>query len=462
MFVRVGLRDAHQHHLTPPIGLMYLAAYARERFETEISILDQRLENCTTDEVAKAAEQFEADIVGLSCTTPSAYLLRDIGKKVREARPSALIALGGPHVSGFRERALTSASADVAVLGEGEVYLEKIIEAYLDSKDYSGIPGLIWRDGEDVVTNPGKLPYIEDLDTLPMPAYDLVDVRRYWPHYSFVLLPNRKYISLMTSRGCPYHCNYCHKVFGRRFRGHSAARIVDEIEYHVRKYEVDEVELLDDVFNYDHDRAMETCELLQKKDIKMKLALPNGVRSDTLSEELVDALVDAKLYFASFALESGSPRIQKHMGKRLHIPSFVKMCEYAVKKGVWANGLAMLGFPTETKEEMQTTVDVLHESRSLTGHFHTVTPFPGTELYENVLRDTPELLADFDFEDITVYNIQLNLSAEPNEVLFNMQNKAYRRFYRKPQRIWDIMRLHPCPQYLPKYIPLFIQRITRG
>jgi len=312
------------------------------------------------------------------------------------------------------------------------------------------------------VSNPGFIPFIEDLDTLPMPAYDLIDIRRYWPHYSFVLLPDRQYISLMSSRGCPYGCNYCHNIFGKRFRGHSPERIADEMDYFVRKYEAKEVEFLDDIFNYDHDRATDTCDLLIKRNVRAKIALVNGVRTDTLSEELIDALVDSGLYFCSFALESGSPRLQKMIGKRLHIPSYIEMVDYAVRKGVFANGLAMLGFPTETLEEIRTTVDIMCDSKALTGHFHTVTPFPGTELYDMVARERPEKLAHLDFEDMTVYNINVNLAAVPDKVLFREQGRAYRRFYSRPSRAIRILRLHPCPQHLPRYIPLFLQRVTRG
>lgn len=460
---RIGARDLAQPHVSPPLGLLYLAAYLRERLPVDLRVLDQRLENCPNRELVETIAAFRPDIVGLSSVSASAGGIPELTALLRAALPDALIVLGGPHVSAVRATVLEGNDADMAVVGEGELPLERIVEALGDNRDFAAIPGLIRRSPDgDAVTNPGAMDVIQNLDDLPMPAYDLIDVRRYWNIHSFVLVPRRRYISVMSSRGCPFQCNYCHQIFGKRFRGHSPQRLADEIEHYVKSYGADDVEILDDVFNYDHDRAMECCELIRGKGLGVKLAFPNGLRTDTLSEELIDAMVDAGFYYASFALESGSPRIQQRMGKKLDIPAFLKNVEIAVKRGVFGNGFAMLGFPTETEEEMRQTVDVMCGSRLHTGQFFTVTPFPGSDLYREVEQTQPEKLVGLDLANSTYGRIRVNLSAVPDEVLFRCQRRANQRFYLNPRRIGRVLRDHPARRYLPLYLPMFLEKISKG
>lgn len=460
---RLGVRNTAQPHVSPPLGLLYLAAYIRQNFDVDVVIGDQRLTNWSTDQLAREIVEFEPDVVGLGCVTAAGYLVADVSKKVRSALPEALIVLGGPHASASREAALEGTDADLLVPGEGELALEQILLACQNDRDYSAIPGLIRREpGGEVVTNPGENPFVQELDSLPMPAYDLIDLPEYWPLHSFVLVPRRKYISLMSSRGCPFQCNYCHQIFGKRFRTHSVERMIEEVEHYLRTYGVRDIELVDDVFNHDYDRALEFSEEIVDRNIRVKFAFPNGLRTDSLSEELIQAMVDAGWYYASFALEAGSPRIQKLMGKHLDIDSFVENVAIATRLGVFGNGFAMLGFPTETEAEMRQTIEVMCTSRMHTAQFFTVTPFPGTELYDETLRIRPELLEGVDFADSTFGLSRVNLSAEPDEVLFACQREANRRFYLNPNRLFRLVRDHPAPWYFPYYLPMFIEKVTKG
>jgi radical SAM superfamily enzyme YgiQ (UPF0313 family) len=460
---RLGVRNTAQPHVSPPLGLLYLAAYVREKCNVEVVIRDQRLTGWTTDRLAREIVAFEPDIVGLGCVTAAGYLVPHVSQKVRSALPEALIVLGGPHASASRETALESTSADLLVPGEGELALEQILNAYQNDRDYSAIPGLIRRDSSgEIVTNQAEIPLVQELDSLPMPAYDLIELSEYWPLHSFVLVPRRKYISLMSSRGCPFQCNYCHQIFGKRFRTHSIERMIEEVRHYLRTYDVRDIELVDDVFNHDYDRALEFSEEIVNRGIRVKFAFPNGLRTDSLSEELIQAMVDAGWYYASFALEAGSPRVQKLMGKHLDIDSFVENVAVATRLGVFGNGFAMLGFPTETEAEMQQTVEVMCTSRMHTAQFFTVTPFPGTELYEETLRTRPELLEGVDFADSTFGLSRVNLSAEPDGVLFACQREANRRFYLNPNRLLRLIRDHPAPWYFPFYVPMFVEKVTKG
>jgi len=449
--------------VAPPMGLLYLAAYLREKFDTDIRIVNQRKDNCSVEELAKHAVDFGADVVGISALTPSAHEVPPLTCMIRKGLPNALIVLGGPNVTASGADAMAGTEADAAVSGEGELTLEALINAWFDGgRDLSKIPNLMWRapDGS-VVRNPGETPLVEDLDSLPFPAYDLIDMKDYWKSLSFTPIPHRKYISLFTSRGCPYKCIYCHRVFEKRFRAHSAGRVVDEIEHYVKTYGIDTVEILDDVFNLDNRRVIEIAELMNRRNIKVHITAPNGVRADIFKEETMDALVGAGLDFCSFALESGSPRIQELMGKRLNIPKFLQTMEWASRRGVFVHCFNMLGFPTETAEEMQQTIDVCLNSKTHTASFFTVTPYPGTALYRLAMETVPERMTALDYRDIELSNVRINLSAVPDNVLFAYQRKAQRTFYMRPSRIWRILRDHPQRTSLLGYGMQFLLRANK-
>jgi len=306
------------------------------------------------------------------------------------------------------------------------------------------------------------MPFIEDMDALPIPAYDLIDLSQYWQLQSQTPLPSRRYVAILSSRGCPYRCYWCHGTFGKRFRAQSAERMVDEIAHHVKTYGIRDVEFIDDIFNLDSGRLHEFSDLLCRRNLKVKLTFPNAIRGDILREEDADALVAAGTYFCSFALESGSPRIQQLTGKQLNIGRFLDGVAMMAGRGVFTNGFTMLGFPTETAEEMQTTIDVAAKSKLHTASCYTVTPFPNTPLYEWAKEHRPEKLKGLRYDEADFSGIRVNLSAEPDERLFYYQRKAHRQFYLKPSRLARILRDAPERGRLAQYIPILLYRSMKG
>jgi len=311
------------------------------------------------------------------------------------------------------------------------------------------IPGLIRRtpDGE-VTTNAGSMPLINNIDSLPMPAYDMIDIRRYWTRASMVQVPERRYISLVSSRGCPYDCIYCHKPFGREYRVHTPERIVEEIRYFKDKYHFDEIEFRDDCFNVNAKRVLAYSELLLKEMGPIKTAYCTGLRLDTLNDEIIGALHSAGMYYAGIPLESGVPRIQKLIGKEIAIPQFMSLVESFVKRRVFTSGHAMFGFPFETLEEMETSFCVARDSRLHVGAFFVVTPFPNTPLYRYVMEHVPEKMNNFSYSTTDLFDARHNLSGVPAEEFSAFFHRLPLRFYLKPGRMARIIRDYPKRRYL--------------
>lgn len=445
------------------MGLLYLAGYLRERFPVEFRIINQRMEGCSNDALVKMALDFEPDVVGLGCITTASAGLPIVVKALRQASKDLNIILGGAHVSAFGAQVMETIPASAAIVGEGERSFEMYLEASFGNGSMDAIPGLVWRTNKgDVVKNPGSVPIVEDLDLLPMPAYDLIDLKRYWKVQSITPIPRRKYISMVTSRGCPYGCMWCHNIFGRGFRAHSPERVVEEIKYFTEKYSANDIEFLDDCFNLKRQRVLDFSEQLLSKVGPVRIAFPNGVRADLLDEACIDALVESGLYFCSFALESASPRIQQLTRKNMNLEKFLDAVRMTEKKSVFTNGFMMLGFPEETEEEMQETIRMATESRLHTASFYTVTPFPSTPLYEYALKHYPEKMKEVRYSNMDFCMMRVNLSAVSDELLYYYQRKANRTFFLKPDRFYRILRDFPQRHLLPLYIPIVADRMMKG
>jgi radical SAM superfamily enzyme YgiQ (UPF0313 family) len=463
LLVNVGKRSIGGYTSTPPLGILTLAAYVRGKLPVEVRLIDQRAEDLSPDGLAARAAAFNPDVIGLSSISMFAGLLARDAACLKAALPRALIIAGGPHVSAFGRRALEATVADAAVKGEGELILEQVLSSFGGANGLACIPALIWRDGAgDVRENEGETQLIEDLDSLPFPAYDLLDYARYWHLPRMAPVPLKPYAAMFSGRGCPYQCTYCHRNFGKRLRLQSAGRIVDEIQHYVKSMGVEEVEFVDDIFNFDSARVVEFARLIRERGVKVRISFPNAVRTDILTDETIDALAEAGTYHCSFALESGSPRIQKLIKKHLNIDRYVTNVAKAVKRGIFAHGYAMCGFPTETEEDLTATLNTMCASRLHTAAFFTLLPFPNTELYAWAERTHPDRIANIRYDMADYPDARTNLSDVPDSTLFAFQRRAWRTFYLNPRRAWRILRDYPEPVFLASFLPLYLRRMTKG
>lgn len=463
LLVNLGFRTFTNLWVTPPMGLLVLAAYLRQRLPLEFRIVNQRLCNISNDEIIRQAVDFNADVVGFSALTTTANLLPELTGAIRRALPNVLQLIGGPYASAGNESVLLDNCADAAVVGEGERAFEAILQAYFEGDGLASVPAILWRTPDGSIRkNPGETEFIESLDDLPLPAYDLIQLPDYWRKQSLLPMFNRKYASLLGSRGCAYRCAWCHNIFGKRMRLHSPERMIEEITFLRKKYGISDFEFLDDMFNLNQKRVLAFCDLVHKNDLKLKLAFPNGLRGDILTEDSVNALVDAGMYMTQVALDTGSERLQEMTEKRLNIPAFMRGAGLVASHRVYLHVCAMLGFPTETEAELRSTVDTICRGPFHSASFFTVTPYPGTPLYARVMETQPEKLANLRYESLNSNTMRVNLTDLPDKLFYSIQRGAQRRFYANPARLLRLLRNHPQPLVLPAYIPMVLYRASKG
>ncbi|MBN1424209.1 B12-binding domain-containing radical SAM protein [Candidatus Fermentibacteria bacterium] len=410
-----------------PLGLMYLASYLRSLEKShEIELLDLRCHPEPFTLLKQRLSSSPADMVAVSALTCEAASMHRVAAETKASDRRTAVVVGGPHISACTADVIADGNIDVLVTGEGEESFAAVVRAVEGGGDRPEIPGVGWRTDGQVAWGPPRQA-VSDVDALPFPAWDLVDINLYARRGRAGNLKRGRFLPLFTSRGCPYQCFYCHNLFGKQFRPRSAENVVEEAREIVGRFGIRDIEVYDDIFNLDLPRAKAICEGLCRMDGSFQLAFPNGVRADRLDRELVSLMADAGTTNLAVAVETASSRLQKLIHKHLDIERVREAITWADADGIVTNGYFMLGFPTETAEEMEATISYAVATDLFFASFFIVTPYPGTPLWDETVG--PEESATLDFGKYNYLSGYFNLSAVSGEELRRLQRRAYRRFY---------------------------------
>jgi radical SAM superfamily enzyme YgiQ (UPF0313 family) len=463
LLVQAGVTSALYPFRSHPLGLMMLAACVRRDIpETHIRIIDMKVERITPQGVAREARNGGFGLVGVGAFSLHADIQAETARAVRDAAPGAVLVAGGPHATCHPERVLRQAPFDAAISGEGEISFTVLVRKLREDMGCNGLAGLpgisVLRDGEFIA---GEPPTAAEPDTLPRPAWDLINLRAYERSSSFSILGRRRYMSLFTSRGCPFHCIYCHRIFGKSFRPRSAQSVVEEIRELADRYGITDFDILDDAFNLDRARVHAICEALLKLPRPVTVAFPNGLRSDLLDDETLKLMRRAGTIYISFAVESASPRMQKLMRKNLDLEKAERAIRTAARLGIFCNGFFMLGFPGETRQEMERTVRFATRSPLHTAHFLKVTPFEGTELF-GMMPECERARAAAMTGAMKYYDRSFNLSDVDNKQFMRIMSRAHRRFYVNPARLLRLVSAHPFKRNVASFAAFAARRILLG
>jgi len=373
-----------------PIGILSLSAYLKHKFNqsVHVQILDLRIEKNRQTKLIQVLQSFKPNLIGISLLTFEHPFLRSYLPLIRHHALNATIILGGPYPSSHYMDILPMfPDISCIVLGEGEQTLYQIVKASFDNQSIHSVHGIAYYANHTVHITP-KQNYIHPLDTLPFPDYEAIPIHRYWGNHDQmnVILAEKKYAPVMSSRACPFQCIYCHRLFGKQFRKRSPNHFLNELDMLYHRYGVREFHIIDDVFNLDRSRMHDILHGIIDRNLSIRLAFPNALRADILDFTDIDLLKRAGAYMLTFAIETASKPMQKIIHKHLNLEKVWQNIIYANQIGLITKGYFMIGFPEESIEDIQLTIRWAIASQLDMAAFFFVVPFKGTVLYEQAIE----------------------------------------------------------------------------
>lgn len=421
-----------------PTGLISIAAYLREAGH-DVAVYDCLGPGVPPDVTARAGEVLARDpsIVGFSATTSGFLDAVDMLTAMKAARPEIKSVFGGVHVSALGGQLLEQFPAiDYLALGEGE----ETLAALARGEPPETIDGLAWRDGDQVVTNPPRVK-IEDLDTLPFPAYDLIrgfPKHYHLPPFSYVMTPGT---SISTSRGCVYKCDYCDRsVFKKGFRYNSADYTYAHLEWLRKQFGIRHVNIYDDLFTLNRKRVVALCEKLVHRPLGMQFNC--AVRIGHTDDALLEALKAAGCLMVSIGVESGDPALLKQLKSGVTLDQVRETVHTIQKHGLRVKGLFMMGVIGETPETVRTTSDFIMSLGLDDMNMSKFTPFPGAPCFPTILEHGT---LDDDWRKMNALNfVFVPNGFQSKAELDLLYNQYVKRFYSSPEwrrklrkRLWQ-------------------------
>jgi len=444
------LFDDDERQAMPPLGLAYVGAVL-EREGHEVKIVDcvaegfhrlipladgRRRHGLDGDDLGKVIGAFAPAVLGVSCLfSAQSRSAHDVCRLAKGVDPGLVTVMGGAHPSAVPEEVLEDPNVNFAVLGEGELTMLQLVRAVEDNRPWpSGAKGLAFRrDGAVIVNKPG--PYLRDLDSLPLPARHLLPMDRYFKYRSphGCVVRRHPCTNVITSRGCPGRCCFCsiHTVWGRKFRCHGVERVIHELETLVSEYGVREVQFEDDNLTLHKRRMADVCRAMIDRRVDLTWTTPNGASIRALDEELIGLMREAGCYHVTIAVESGSQQVlDRIIHKALDLRRVRPIVRACREVGMGISAFFVVGFPGETKADMEKTFDFGLNLGADHVHFYTATPYPGTALFRECL-DRGILRRPVDYSQLRIGHPIISTPEWTAAELGDMTRAAQARFYRQ-------------------------------
>ncbi|MCS7119308.1 MAG: radical SAM protein [Archaeoglobaceae archaeon] len=407
--------------VSPPLGLGYLASVLRER-GFKVRIIDDLVEKLSIQELIRKIK--DSIIVGITSTTPTFKSALEYAKKIKKTLPNVFIILGGVHVTFQPEKTLENDFVDAVCIGEGEKTILDVAERIESEKNLKNIRGVYYKEEGRIRKNPLR-EFIENLDSIPFPAFDLMPLENYT-----LLGKKLEVFPMITSRGCPFACRYCSSslFMGHRFRARSVKNVVDEIEWLVDEFYARHIAFGDDTFTLNKRRVEEICKEIRKRGIEVTWSCSS--RIDTINNDLLKMMKSAGCTAIYYGVESSSKRIIDYYKKRISIEKAVEVVKFTKKLKITTICSFIIGAPIETKNEMEETLKLAIKLDPDYAQFSILTPYPGTEIYEEAKEKG--LLLTENYDEYTAGNPVLRTQISKEE-LAKFLRRCYIRFYLRPK-----------------------------
>jgi anaerobic magnesium-protoporphyrin IX monomethyl ester cyclase len=424
----------------PPLGLASLATNLRKE-DLEVEILDSLIEGYENEQgtdsiiyglnpsdISKKISDFNPDMVGISCLFSNRIKeVLDICKTVRQTALRPYIVLGGQHPSGTPSL-IKNTNIDYILKGESDDSLVDLVRAINGTGDVSNVDGIVTKKG----SFPKK--YFPDVNELPLPSWDLVNLKKYWnvgvSDYETSSDKEKKFMVMMTSRGCPHNCSFCTSTLmsGRKYRLRNLDSVLSEITKYKQDYGVNEIHFWDDNFFANTNRTKLLLKSLIKEFPNTNFQVPSGSEINKVDSEIIGLLSEAGFKKLFLAVESPNASIQKdYIDKRVDLDRVYGIVKEVQKAGLIAEGSFMVGFPGETKEQIDAAFKRATEYNFDRISISIVNPLPGTPLY-NLCKRKKLFYDDFDPSDIRWSNENIKLEGVERGYISEIRRKIWKEY----------------------------------
>jgi radical SAM superfamily enzyme YgiQ (UPF0313 family) len=379
----------HKYDLTTtwnlsPYILCMLGTMIQETYE--VKIIDAQFYKLSEEDFRKEVENFKPDCVGISVLTSEYSSILDTAARIVKSVDRDIVTIaGGVHVTTQYFKVMENKDIDYAVRGEAERVFPEFL-GFLNEENPFPVKGMVFRNSEGKVTAlPAEI--IEDLDSLPMPNYELVDYAAYantGPRYGVDSIPVYPHARMLTSRGCPVGCSFCQvsSISGSKWRPRSAAKVVEELEYLIKRYGIKAFLFEDDMPFGEKGRTKELLRLMIEKKLNLRWKAA-GVAIFKMDEEIFSLMAQSGCISIGIAIESGTDRILKQViEKPVNLKKIPEMIDLAHKYGIFIAANFIIGFPGETWDEIRQTLRYAETCGADYVKIYPANPLVGTRMFE--------------------------------------------------------------------------------
>jgi len=429
-----------------PISLATMAGVLEEAGHT-VLLTDCIVENVDAFSLAAVAGRFEPDLIVLNVATPSVESDMANARMLKSTCPRSLVGAFGIHVTALPEDAfLMNPALDFVIRGEPEQAVSELVRAGLNPE---GVAGLSWRDGDEVVHEPDRPP-LPDIDSLPFPAWHLVDRKRYIMPFT-----DRKFLLLGTGRGCPHACAFCADpaFYGRKPRLREPRAVVDEMEWAGKRFGIKDFLFWSESFTLRRDYAASICEEILSR--KLRTSWVANSRVDDVDIELLRLMKRAGCWVIGYGAEAGTDKALKLMRKNITTDRIREAVCRTAEAGIGAVAHVVLGYPGETEEDVLETISFIKGLPLDFAQFYCAVPFPGSPLYEQALEQG--WINTSDWTKFEQNHSVLDTPWLTAGKVMELRERAFREFYLRPRAFISAARYLKSPPVAIRMARMLLQ-----